>query len=1241
MNNEKPPKDHFGSIPISEKNDTGEDVPLSLASGEEKPDLTQEESSLDFIEQDKSSLEFVEQEESTIDFVELVEPGESANAGKGRSRRPAMWIMSSVIFLLLIYVLAGFFLVPYVMSTILPQRATKQQERPFAVGTAAFNPLTLTATLHNGIIGPRQDELSDNADPILSFGLLKINFSFLSLLSGDFVAQEVHCNDLFLHLVRRQNSTLNITGLIHSSDENPTKAGPSFIPTSSSFSLRNITVENSAILFVDKKNESTHRVEELQMALPYISNQRKEQGLYKDFLVRLNQGVAGKDELLRPQFSAKINGSQMTLSGETQITKEKVEASLQIQLKALDLADLWSALPQTNSIILSKGSADLDLNLIFTTSHDSSPDLQISGNASLSDLWFQDKQGKEVARIPKAQLTGRGSPLSRVFHFPNCVLETPSFHLDKSPQGDWPLASLFSPDGNFSEGKQPGFLWSVERLKISNGRAGIIDKTVQGGFSMSLTDVQGTLSSLGNNSQENGTFAFTARLGENGGLSVQGDINQASKETTGTLVFKNINLVQFDPYLSSNLNMHIKSGQLPSFESNFQWFAYEQEQKPLALSQAKVTVENLSLFHKNQQILNAKDLSISKGEIDFSKHFIELGSITTQITDLTMVWDKNGDPFWQTEADKSDSQWQVNIQNLEADQSRFHLVHQGLAQPFSFLFSNINLSSHGLSGNGETDNFQLTADLPHDGKVTLNGSLAITPFAGSLALKIDSLSLPELQPLFASWLVPTVTSGLLAADGNLSIPDWSFSGTTTLENFAAYAEQKKIVAWQKTTAENVQLGFSPFSFKTTNLPIEKPFLAWTIQSNDSPINQFFHNQNDPKNNQQSSPILSIDHLGLNNGSLEYRDKTTTPPFSLVANEVHGSATGLIKMPGNRAHFSLSGEIKQASAFGIDAPSTQEMTAPISISGTAGLFDSDIFFDLKTHFKDLSLVPLSPYLEPHLGYLIRRGILEATISYFVDTNKVKSENNLLVRKLKLGEPVADVTNLPLTIAILTDQKGIITLDIPVRGDRNDSSFTVRGALVKSIRNLFIRTMTSPFTLLSSLFPDQPAPDTIHFAFGHSELTEEAKTQLANLAEVLRQRPWLQISLKGFADSKGDIDALLALQETEKLRRRLERERKLAAQLPTTYGKEEIIPLRDIAPKGEESADEEKSPLPEIGEKTLHRLAKERCKTVQRFLADSGIAPERLIENSKTSLVKEDNLGPSGNRVQFSLESLMPE
>ncbi len=1202
MSSEKPP-DHFGSIPIAEEDEVGQDAEVSPCPPAQA-------------------------------FVKPLTPGPK------RPRRRVFWTIIVLAFLLTAYLAGGFFLMPYLLDTVLPSWAAKQNERPVAVGSASFNPLTLSATLRNGIVGPTRDELADHADPILSFALLKVNFSFLSLLTGDLVVQEFHCNDFFLHLVRRQDSTLNIASLfpaVRTDKIKPDFSWPSFL---TSFNLRNITVENSEILYEDKKNNFTHRVEELRMALPYLSNQRKPQGPYEKIMAGLIQRAVGRDELIRPQFSAKVNGSPMTLSGETKIADDMVEAVLSIQLKSLDLADLWESLPQSIPAVLSKGSADLDLNLVFTSNRDSTPELRLTGNAVLMDLWFQDRQGKEMAVIPMAHLAGSGSPLNRTFHFTNLVLEKPSLHVERIPLGEWSLAGFFSSQNGDREKEQQNFVWSVDQLKISSGIVGIVDKTVPGGFSMSLTDIQGTMSSLGNNKPpETGRFAFTARLGDNGGLSVQGDLDQSTGETSGTLVLKSIDLAQFSPYLTANSSLTIKSGLLNSFESSFQRLPYQETAKSFVLSKAGLSVSNLALVNEEQAFLRGKEFSITKGEIDFSKHFLNLGQLSASQADLSMVWDKDDKLVWPAGTDEP--KWQVFIQALEAGESQLRIVHDGLNEPFSFLFSNITLKAQNLSEGEKADNVSLTADLPGNGRITLQGSLSTRPLAGSLAAGIDSLSLPALQPFFSSWFVPEISSGSVVARGSLSLPDWSFNGSATLHNFLAKKENSKIMACQKVNIEDFRLGFSPFFFQSTNLLFEEPFLAWTVKAQEPGLNQFFYSDNVMSDSSAKKVKLRIDHLGFHNGVLEYRDETTTPPFSLMAANLQGSAAGVEQVSGSRAHFSLNGIVSKASGLGDESTTAGEMAAPVSISGSAGLFEPDIFFDLRAHFKDLSLVPLSPYLEPHLGYLVRRGNLEATISYFLENNMVKAENNLLVRRLKLGEPIADVTNLPLTIAILTDQQGVISLDIPVSGDKGDSSFTVRGALVKGIRNIFIRTMTSPFTLLASLFPDQPAPDTIHFAFGHSELTNESKAQLNNLAEILQKRPWLQISLKGFADSKGDIDALLALQKTEKLRRRLERERRLAEQIPAAYGKEEIVPLPGSVPMGEENIDEETIIIPEIGDKTLHRLARERSKSVRRYLTESqGIAPERLLENTKTSLVKEDNLGPSGNRVQFSLESLMP-
>jgi hypothetical protein len=213
----------------------------------------------------------------------------------------AKWPFISGILLFLVYILAGYALVPYLFASFLPHRLSVSTERPVTVGSAEFNPFTGTLILRNGIIGPRLTNPDDTVDPILSFSRCLIDFEISSLFRRGIICRELTLEQFFLHLVRRPDATYNVTELLPpvllaGMDGKDADAGQLFagLPP---FSLNNIRVSDSRLIFADLPAAKTHIVEEISLTLPTLGNLSYQ-----------------ASEYLSPEFSARINGSPIKIA---------------------------------------------------------------------------------------------------------------------------------------------------------------------------------------------------------------------------------------------------------------------------------------------------------------------------------------------------------------------------------------------------------------------------------------------------------------------------------------------------------------------------------------------------------------------------------------------------------------------------------------------------------------------------------------------------------------------------------------------------------------------------------------------------------------------------------------------------------------------------------------------------------------------------------------------------------------
>ena len=1131
---------------------------------------------------------------------------------------------------LLLYTLAGYILVPYLFHTVLPGLASRQTGRSVAIGGASFNPFTLSLTLRNTIVGPDPDGPADQADPILSCGWLDVYFEAISLLNWQLNVRLLNINDLFIHGQRYADNNINLASLLPAKGSGATDHY-SFAAIPIPFSLSNITITNSRILFDDRKNGHTYSIEQMRLALPYLANRRGDRGLLPRLIGRLTSRSGSETQFIRPEFSATVNGSPVQLAGETRLTDAGTETSLNVALQALNLADIWGALPVGALLVMDKGIADLDLRLIFTTSQDKAPTLRLQGTARLHDLWLRNQQGQEVAKIPRATLTGSVFPMTREYHFSELVLEQPALHIERDPAGNWSPAV-----GGPARPAAEAPVFEMERLKVIDGRVSVVDRQVTGGFAMTWSEIQCTAESLANTPRQAGKFSLTARTGERGGLSLQGDLTLSPLTAIGMLVFKDFDLQGLSPYVSLTDGYSLKGGRLESLETKFNWQQEPGVKSNLSFNDVRLQGRGLALDRQGRTILELPEFTITNGSLLVPEKRLDFGELHTNRTRLLLEWDTAGALAWGLPLLGKDSGWQANMTALTVLEAQLQLRRAAQPTPLDLTMTEVQISATGLGQPASPGTVTTSAQFQGGGAISLNGPLTLHPWSTTLTCRLDGLPLPGLQPLLAGWLVPEITAGQLVADGTLRLPDWAFFGSATVHDFAAGLNGTTMLSWRQATTKDCQLTLTPFALYIQDLTVATPFLSWTVDGEGKTLRRFLKERKTP-----AAETLRIEHISVQDGTLHYHDRTATPPFSLVLVDLTGSATELNDQPDNRINLTWQGMIAEASGLGEEPRrGSAKATATLEVSGLAGLFDPGPFFDLRLHAVGVKLSPLSPYLEADLGYLVKGGNLELTSALHRKDENLTVDNTLAITDFLLGDPVAGPSRLPLTVALLTDEGGVIATDIPVAGKMDDHSFSMRRALMKGIRNLLIRTTASPFTLLASFFPDQTVQDFVPFPYGRSDLSTENRKNLQGLADILRKRPRLRLTIKGFADASGDQEALVAQQKTENLKKRLVQETHQTEELSATDGKEGIMPL----PEGRGTSDG--GPLiQEIGltvdDRALATLARQRAAEVRRYFeVTPGLAPDRFREADDTGLAPNGGLGRSGNRVQFSLDSMTP-
>ncbi|MDX1679115.1 MAG: hypothetical protein R3242_00155, partial [Akkermansiaceae bacterium] len=198
--------------------------------------------------------------------------------------------------------------------------------------------------------------------------------------------------------------------------------------------------------------------------------------------------------------------------------------------------------------------------------------------------------------------------------------------------------------------------------------------------------------------------------------------------------------------------------------------------------------------------------------------------------------------------------------------------------------------------------------------------------------------------------------------------------------------------------------------------------------------------------------------------------------------------------------------------------------------------------------------------------------------------------------------------------LKDRENVVSLNIPVKGESGDPSFSYRKLIASALRNTIEKVVTAPFSILGSLLPgDQEIQrDFVGFKEGRKDLTPQTRGMLDKLATILEARPGLALDLTPSYHPGEDPGALQERLYEEAVTSRMKKEglsRKAAI--------EELhdeLPGKQKAKGWFPSFNAQKKALREsftCDEERLEQLAKARAETVRKHLVEThGIDSSRI-------------------------------
>ncbi|WP_419785291.1 DUF748 domain-containing protein [Pseudodesulfovibrio sp.] len=1211
-------------------------------------------------------------------------------------RRILFWLLS----IFIVYVLVGFLVVPPVLKTVITDQCQSALNRKGTVERVAFNPLTLRLEADGIAVAKRQGEGN-----ILSVDKIEATAGLSSIWRLAPVITELKLVNPSLDITFFGNGKYSFSDLIGARDE--TKKSPEKKEESTAvfpFALYGFEMSNATIVFDDRPHEKRHVISSMNLVVPFtssFSSLRKEYTQPK-FTAEVNGDpieITGRtlpfDNTLRTEFklgavNVDLHQYWAYLPIETPLILESGRFTSDISL-FFERPDA-----QRLNLLLGGGGSLADLKL---------KDSKEGTVLSLDKVSFQMNEyslGDNHLSIKNVSL-----------EHPYCkLIRTVGDEINWAAYFPAPKEEPSAAE-NATRTNDPGtggdFTMDIQNLTMANGDLDWQDRAVAGGFKRVFKGL--TVNCEHISTRDGEVSAFKGTLGKQEQFGITGSLALApSLDGNATLTGKNISLPMLKPYYAEALPMELDSG-----NANFSVTVVlrpEAGATDVDVVAGTASLTNLALRKPDakEPSLSLAELAVSGTTLDLKGQDLTIREVRLSKPDVKLVREKSGDidlaqvfannaeaPAAEAVAleNKEDSAekpkeeeasgWTANIEMVRVTDGSVAFRDLAIANPTTLSVHDLALDMDDITTrSGATMPFRLNARWGKNGGLEAKGKALLDPLKVNGTLKVNALGLRPLDGYLGEFSELLFANGAMNADlayeyAANAKESTRVTGQVSLTNVQLRDNRGsgEFAGLNLLEVKDIRLTGEPYRLRLGTVSLRDPSIS--IEINEKGESNFRYALRIPQGEQQSpeqlaaeakaeenaqpaaSPApeaakgdtqkkdqaeqpeedtISIGRVTMTDGKVRFHDASVKPAYTSTLSEMQLSATDLHRAENARPKFDFKGK------FG---------PTPITIIGTCNPLISPPHFNLAISVSGMEMVPLTPYTLAYLAYPVEKGRLYADVKFKTDAWELTAENKFFVEQLVLGskDKRPNAPNVPVQfgLSLLQDSKGDIQINLPIRGRLDDPDFRIGPIVFKAIINLFFKALTSPFSLIGSIFGGGSGGnmDFVVFDPGYSTLGIQAKSKLDTIIKALTERTKLKLEVDGVVDPDTDRKGLMKAIFEHKIRQQkyddLSRKERAATTvdqvrvLPDEYKeylfdayKEEDDP-EDVRPTTLFVVDEQPIDVMEkfimdrihVTDADLEELSVARAKAVKGYIIDK--APE-LTERVFLLDRKKDRRGKTG-------------
>jgi hypothetical protein len=683
----------------------------------------------------------------------------------------------------------------------------------------------------------------------------------------------------------------------------------------------------------------------------------------------------------------------------------------------------------------------------------------------------------------------------------------------------------------------------IDRFVLTRGRAIYEDRTHLKPRTARVDSLNLTLNDFTTRPNEKGEYAFDAYTDRGEKLSWQGMIQAAPFKSSGTIALAGIKASTVWEFMQDRLHFELTDGELAARA------AYVVDMSAprvvFRLANGEMNARGVRLIDNETKTEQAQfsSASVSGMELDYGKKSIRIGAISGTGARLHTDRDLKGDlslPALLTTipdpAAPKEAPWKIVIDRIRLNDYTLEVSDQNTIPATDIVLSPVAVEiDHYTVLSSKPASLVVRGGMKPGGSFTLNGAFTDEPVTAVITLSCTGIQLPVFQRFVDKSAKLTIQSGALAVNGRLDYAarggdtTMNFAGSVSVSSFRATDQlsRRDFLRWRQLDLRNIHYALKPASLAIDEIAAQEAYVRFIIDSSrTSNVQKIMAVHADSTQPQMAAgPVTAADSIAranaavptkiklvrIANSSMNFADYSLSPNFATGIQEMNGTISGLNSQALTHADVTLDGKV--------------DRYAPVEIRGQINPLSEEAFTDITMKFHNIELTTFTPYAGKFAGYKIDKGKLSLDLHYKLNKDLLEAENAIVIDQLTLGEKVEgpDVTSIPvrLAVALLKDSKGVIDLDLPVKGSLNDPEFSVFPIILKVLVNLLSKAVLSPFKLLSGLVGSgEDDLSAVQFRPGIDSLETAEYAKLDALVKALNERPGLRLEVRGLVSDSLD-------------------------------------------------------------------------------------------------------------------------